>query len=234
MSAAISFLPWWIGPPLLAGGCILTLIVGFAAFRALTIVAERAWLGACHLADSMTGLFVNVTISTFARCVALLQMLVNLLLWPLTILWEHTAVRAHNALALKAEGFRQRQQLWHHWRREFRDQFPTFQEFLEAFEGGGKRREEPRFRDEPHTGGREQGRRDQDQPRPPPDPQRAAFIAACRLLGMPESGEFTLKELTARYRTLISKAHPDRPGHSGRATAINVARDLIKQRKGWT
>jgi len=154
MSEAISFLPWWISLPLLAGGCILTLIVGFAAFSALTIVAERAWYSAWHLVESMTALFVNVTISALAGCVALLQMLVNLLLWPLTILWEHTAVRAHNALALKAEGFRQRQQLWHHWRREFRDQFPTFREFLETFEGGGKRREEPRFDSEAQGGER--------------------------------------------------------------------------------
>ena len=233
MSEAISFLPWWISLPLLAGGCILTLIVGFAAFSALTIVAERAWYCAWHLVDSMTALFVHVTISALAGCVALLQMLVNLLLWPLTILWEHTAARAQNALALKAEAFRQRQQLWHHWRREFRDQFPTFREFVDAFEGGGKRREEPRFQDAPHTDGREQGRRDQDQPRPPPDPQSVAFIAACRLLGLPESGDFTPNDLTVRYRALISKAHPDRPVHSGAATSINVARDLIKQRKGW-
>ena len=222
MSTAISFLPWWIGLPLLAGGCILTLIVGFAAFRALTIVAERAWLGACDLADSMTGLFVNVTISAFARCVALLQMVVNLLLWPLTILWEHTAVRAHNALALKAEGFRQRQQLWHHWRREFRDQFPTFREFLEAFEGGGKRREEPRFDNEARGG-----------ERPPSDTQEAAFVAACRLFGLTEAG-FTEEQLNARYRTLIRTMHPDKGGNNERAAALNAARDFIKQRKGWT
>lgn len=220
--SAISFLPWWIGLPLLAGGCILTLIVGFAAFRALAIVAERAWLGACRLADSMTGLFVNVTMCAFAGCVGLLQMLANLLLWPLTFLWEHTAVRAHNVLALKAELFRQRQQLWHQWRREFRDQFPTFQEFLEAFEGGGKRREEPQFDSEAQGG-----------ERAPPDTQEAAFVAACRLFGLAGSG-FTVEQLNARYRALIRTMHPDKGGNNQRAAALNAARDFIKQRKGWT
>ena len=222
MSTAMSLLPWWIGLPLLAGGCVLTLVVGFAAFRALTIVAERAWLGACHLADSMTTLFVNVTISTFAGCVGLLQMLVSLLLWPLTILWEHTAVRAHNALALKAELFRQRQQLWHQWRREFRDQFPTFGEFLEAFEGGGKRREEPQFDSEAQGG-----------ERAPPDTQETTFVAACRLFGLAESG-FAAEQLNARYRALIRTMHPDKGGNNERAAALNAARDFIKQRKGWT
>lgn len=234
MSEAISFLPWWISLPLLAGACVLTLIIGFAAFSALVFIAQQAWHGSLRLTDSLAELFFNVTMAACAKCLALVKMLVSLAWWPLTILWEHTAVRAQNALALKAEAFRQRQQLWHHWRREFRDQFPTFREFLEAFEGGGKRREEPRFDYEPRTDGCEQGRREQDQPRPPPDPQRVAFIAACRLFGLPESGDFTQKELTARYRTLIGKAHPDRPGHRGAATSINVARDLIKQRKGWT
>lgn len=241
MSEALSFLPWWISLPLVAVAGVLALIVAVAAFVALVFVAQQAWYGSLKLVDSLAGIFFSVTMAAFAGCVALLQMLVNLLMWPLTILWEHTAVRAHDALALKAEALRQRQQLLRHWKREFRDQFPTFREFLDAFEGRQPHREEPRFQDKPRADGREQGQRKQepprpppDPPRPPPDPERAAFIAACRVFGLPENGEFTLKDLTARYRVLISKAHPDRPGHSGAATSINVARDLIKQRKGWT
>ncbi len=241
MSETFSLLPWWISLPLLAGGCILTLIIGFAAFTALAFLLEQAWHGSVRLTESLAGLFVNLTMAAFAACVALLQMLVNLLLWPLTILWEYTAVRAHDALALKTEAFRQRRELWHHWRREFRDQFPTFAEFVAAFEGRNEQREEPQFEEDPRTDGREPGQRKQDErkqdkppPPPPPDPQRAAFAAACRLFGLPETGDFTLTDLKARYRTLISKAHPDRAGHSGSATSINVARELIKQRKGWT
>lgn len=241
MSEAISFLPWWISLPLLAGACVLALIVALAAFAALQVLAAMALDGAAHLTKLLADVFVNATISAVGGCIALVQMLVTLLLWPLTILWEHTAVRAHNALALKAEALRQRQELLRHWKREFRDQFPTFREFLDAFEGRQAHREEPRFQDEPRTDGREQGQRKQDPPRPPPDPprpppdpHRAAFIAACRVFGLPENGEFTLNDLTTRYRVLISKAHPDRPGGSGHATSINVARDLIKQRKGWT
>ena len=251
MSDSLSLFPWWVSLPLLAGGCVLTLIVGFAAFNALTIVAQRAWDGSWHLVNSMTGLFVNMTMAAFAGSVALMRTLMGLLLWPLTMLWEHTAVRAHDALALKTEALRQRRELWHHWRREFRDQFSTFAEFMEAFEGGGQRREEPQFEEEQRPDRRGQDERKPDKPPrpsppsppprprpppppPPPDPQRAAFIAACRVFGLPESGEFTVNDLKTRYRILISKAHPDRAGHNGAATSINVARDLIKQRKGWT
>lgn len=256
MSDALSLFPWWVSLPLLAGGCVLTLIVGFAGFTALAFLAEQAWHGSVRLSGKLAALFVNVTMAAFDWCVALMRMLMGLLLWPLTILWEHTAVRAHDALALKTEAFRQRQQLWHHWRREFRDQFSTFAEFMEAFEGGGQRREEPQFEEEPRPDRREQDQRKPDKPPrpppprpsppsppprprpppppPPPDPQRAAFIAACRVFGLPENGEFTLNDLKTRYRILISKAHPDRAGHNGAATSINVARDLIKQRKGWT
>jgi len=237
MSTTFALLPSWISVPLLLGACVLALIVALAAFEALKVVAEMALNGALHLTNVLAAVFVTAIVAAFAGCVALLKMLVSLAWWPLSILWENTAARALDALALKTEALRQRQQLWHYWRREFRDQFPTFREFMEAFEGGGQRREEPQFQDEPRTDEREQARREQDQrppPPPPPDPQRAAFIAACRLFGLPETGNFTLNDLTTRYRVLISKAHPDRPGHSGAATAINVARELIKQRKGWT
>lgn len=243
ISDVISYLPWWISLPLLVVAGVLALTVAFAAVGALVNLAALAWHGVTLLEVKLTEVFTNAAIYAVGVCIGLVEMLVNLLMWPLTILWEHTAMRAHNALALKAEALRQRQQLWTHWKREFRDQFPTFREFLDAFEGRNQQREEPQFKDQPRKDGREQGQRKQDPPRPPPppppprpppDPQRAAFIAACRVFGLPENGEFTLKDLTTRYRILISKAHPDRPGHSGHATSINVARDLIKQRKGWT
>jgi hypothetical protein len=260
MSEMFSLMPWWISLPLLAGGCVLTLIVGFATFTALAFLAEQTWHGSVRLTESLAGLIVNLTMTAFDACVSLLKMLVILMLWPLTIVWEYTAVWAYNAVALKTEALRQRRELWHYWRREFRDQFPTFAEFMEAFEGGGQRREEPQFEEELRPDRRGQDERKPDKPPrpsppsppprpsppsppprprpppppPPPDPQRAAFIAACRVFGLPESGEFTVNDLKTRYRTLISKAHPDRAGHNGAATSINVARDLIKQRKGWT
>ena len=233
MSTMFSLLPWWVKLPFLAAGGFLILIVVFAAYSALCIIAERAWRGGFRLADSITEFFVEVTIAAFAGCVAPLKMLGNLLWWLVTILWEHTGVRAYDALAHKAEALRQRQQLWHHWRREFRDQFATFEEFLDAFEGRSPGREEPRFEDEPRKDGREQARRDQDQPRPPPDPQHAAYVTACRLFGLPESG-FTVEQFNARYRALIRTMHPDRGGSNERAAALNAARDFITRRKGWT
>lgn len=70
-------------------------------------------------------------------------------------------------------------------------------------------------------------------PKPPPDPKVLAYQAACRILGLPEAG-FTPEQLSKSYRVRIHAAHPDRGGSHQQAAALNAARDLIKNRMGWT
>lgn len=57
--------------------------------------------------------------------------------------------------------------------------------------------------------------------------------AACALLGLPIDG-FDRQALSRAYRKAIITAHPDRGGDPAQATAINVARDLIRRHQGWT
>ncbi len=117
---------------------------------------------------------------------------------------------------VKVEQRRQREELKRLWRAEFRDQFATFREFLDAFDNGGK-----------SPGGGQQEA-------PKTDAKRDAFTAACRLLGLPTSGEFTLQQLNTRFRALMQKAHPDSGGSNEHAARLNAARDLIKKTKGWS
>lgn len=63
----------------------------------------------------------------------------------------------------------------------------------------------------------------------PPDP----FLAACRLVGLPESGEFTAAEFKQRFHTLMKAVHPDIAGPNLFAQQLNAARAVIKKRKGW-
>jgi hypothetical protein len=234
MSALADFLgvPGWLRIVVMLAMLAMALIVGLAALGALIMLGERAWRGSLALTESLGMFFYNVAMAAFGRLGALLKALARLLWWPVTLAWTYTGLRALDALALKTDAIRQRQQLWQLWRREFRDQFPTFGEFVEAFERGGKPRVEPDFNSGPRREERPK-REEPPRPPPPPDPQLVAYAAACRLLGLPESG-FTLHELNARYRALIGAAHPDRNGGSNaRAAALNAARDLIKRRKGW-
>ena len=60
-----------------------------------------------------------------------------------------------------------------------------------------------------------------------------SWEAACTLLGLPAQG-FRKSELSRAYRKAIVTAHPDVGGNPARAKAVNIARDLIRQKQGWT
>jgi hypothetical protein len=242
MTAAVfPWVPEWLRILLTLGLLALGLIVAVAALRAAVIVAEvvsvAVWKGAQRLTVWVSDLLIRLLMGSAA-------ILVAALLTTARVCGRAAArlsARAFAPLALWFESIRQREKLRLLWVEEYRDQFPRFEDFLEAFARGGKPREderqEPRFDDAPPgPPGRDppRPRPSPSPPPPPPDAKRLAFIAACRLLGVPESGEFTSQFLGQRYRALISAAHPDRGGNARRAAAINAARDLIKTRKGWT
>lgn len=241
MSAALfPWVPEWLRILITLALLGLGLIVGVAALRASLIVAEvvsvAAWKGAQRLTVWLSDLLIRLLLGSGV-------VLTAALLTTARVCGQAAARlcgRAFAPLALWFESMRQREKLRLLWEEEYRDQFPRFEDFLEAFARGGKPREEerqePRFDEAPSA--KPPPKRDPPRPRPspppPPDPKRRAFVAACRLMGVPESGEFTPQFLNVRYRALISAAHPDRGGNAQRAAAINAARDLIKTRKGWT
>lgn len=212
----LSNLPWWLILPLLAGASVLMTIVAVSFCRALAIVGGAAWARSLVLVAQLTEAIARGLFTAGDGLAALLRAVVTLLTWPLVALWERTAEPGWFALMVKVEHVRQRQELKRHWRAEFRDQFATFRAFLDAFENGGKARGSEREAEQPKA-----------------EPRQQAFAAACRILGLPTDGSFTVQQLNARYRALMQKAHPDSGGNHQQASRLNTARDLIKRTKGW-
>lgn len=212
----LSTMPWWVSLPLLAVASVGTTILAVSFCRAILIVGVAAWERSLVLVAQLTDVIARGLFAAADGFATLLRAVLYLLTWPVAALWERTAEPAWQALAVKVEHMRQRQELKRHWRAEFRDQFATFREFLDAFENGGKSQRKDQQRQEQKAG-----------------PSHQAFAAACRLLGLPTNGEFTLQQLNARYRALMQKAHPDSGGNHEQATQLNTARDLIKRTKGW-
>jgi hypothetical protein len=142
--------------------------------------------------------------------VSLLFALARLAAFPFTRSWGlfHGFV-----LAPMLERRRQREELRRTYE-EVKDQFGSYDEFVRSFEG-----EEETAREE--------------EPAPPSPAPADPFAAACRLLGLADTGSFTQAELKARYHQLMKAVHPDIIGATGFATQLNEARDLIKSRKGW-
>ena len=80
---------------------------------------------------------------------------------------------------------------------------------------------------------------DDYEPQPEPEyepdyeeaPKADPYLEALRVLGLEEP--FTQAIFKAVYRTRMKDAHPDITGSEDAARRLNLARDLIKQRKGW-
>ena len=206
--ASRAFGPWigWMAGWGLVSATILVLsnLAGIAVEFLFLLIAQ------------LTEAIARALFAAARGCGALLRTGGYLLKWPVAALWERTTEPAWEALMVKIERRRQREELKRLWRTEFRDQFATFREFLDAFDNGGK-----------STGGGQQDA-------PKADAKHDVFTAACRLLGLPTSGEFTLQQLNARFRALMQKAHPDSGGSNEHAARLNAARDLIKKTKGWS
>jgi len=223
MSAALSSLPDWLRWLVilagLAGGAVVVIAAGLAALGLTVMAAQASWHGAKRLTFWLADMLVN---------------LVLLLVVDLIGAGCGAAARAVYAVFLaRVQRVRRWLELRRVWKTEFRDEFETFADFLEAFENGGKPRPRPEERREPHFGDAPPRPEPPRPPPPPPDPRKAAYSAACKLLGLPESG-FTLQQLKARHRALIQRLHPDMGGNHQWAAAVNAARDLIKSQKGWT
>lgn len=233
IDAFFGFFPVWLALPLLLALCALGLIVAAAALQTSLMLAEAAWHGSQRMTNVLTLAFARAGLLAFQWCGMAVLSVAHVLWTLLCIAWTHTAGRVQAALAIRMQAVRQRARLWDTWQNEFKDEFATFEEFVYAFEHGGKRREE---REETKF---DEGTRDQDPhgkdkgQRRPPDPQAAAYAAACHLFGLPEAG-FTREQLNARYRALMSATHPDKGGSTQRAAALNAARAFIKRQKGWT
>jgi hypothetical protein len=138
--------------------------------------------------------------------------------YPVRCALNALAERVNLKIDLLLQGSREEQELRRLYNEEFRAEFATFKEFKRQFESGSTA----------DSGARAGARSEKRETAPD------AFAAACRLLGLAETGTFTSAELKKRYLTLIKGVHPDVAGPNELATQINAAHSLIKSRKGWS
>jgi hypothetical protein len=103
------------------------------------------------------------------------------------------------------------QKLRRAYRSEFSEQFSSYREFRAHFDAMGRAEQERKAR-------------------LAADP----FRAACRVLGLPEDGNFSEAAFKARYRDLMKSVHPDVAGPNDRAASVNAASTAIRERKGWS
>lgn len=121
--------------------------------------------------------------------------------------WQPVSGRVENVWAARAR----ERKLRHAYRTEFKGQFPSYRAFRAHFDA---------------VGGEEEKRSAAQAADP--------FRAACRVLGLPEDGNFSEAAFKARYRDLMKSVHPDVAGPNDRAASVNAASRAIRERKGWS
>lgn len=212
-------MPWWIALPVLVGVGVAAWILLVSLGNALLIVAEVARQQMRVLIGVLTVMFADAILGAGRIAGKLAFGLVLACLTPLERLWRRTGGPVLEEIDARIEERGEERELQRLWREEFRDEYPSFDAFLAAFHGGPSPRDDfSSGWDAPET-----------EPPRPPDP----FAEACALFDLSPDGSFTEGELTARYRRLMQKAHPEHGGSHERAALLNTARDLIKRRKGW-
>lgn len=217
MNAALSYiwsLPWW-AVILIGAVCLgVLLVIVSAIWHAFLLVAEQLLTWAWQFVHWLSSLLSAGMIAVLRGLGRGLRYVLALIAWPfLWVSWQVTG--ALSVVAAKIEDYIDEQkELRRLWKEDYRDQFKTFREFKQAFNEG--RTQGPR------------GAESSESPRTA-DP----FIEACRLLGLPETGEFSEKDLDRKYRRFMNVVHQDKDGSHELATMVNTSRDVVKQRKGW-
>jgi hypothetical protein len=192
--------------------------LSYAAFLVVVLVAARLltlgfsaieWLA--RLAVSALGRLLTAAVDhgqTFLKSALVLPLL------PVRIAaaWLHARY-----LAPFLEQRRQRAELRRLFE-EVRGDYASFEEFLRAFEGGGK-----------ENASNEDTVREEDERKPETVDK---FELACRTLSLSPDA-LTQAQLKARFLELMKAVHPDVIGPNVFATQINEAREIIRARKGW-
>lgn len=216
--------PWWA--KLLGGAVVLYAgyLVLVAIAQAASVVAEQIYIWAQDFVHWLSETISRGVLSAFKGIGRGLLFLLKALAWPIVLLWDRVCAAAAGVVDRMTGRLQQDQELRRLWKEEYRDQYKTFREFKEAFNNHGQ-----------ETAG--DGERGDGERREPgfSDPGRSddPFIEACRLLELPEDGDFSEVDLKRRHGRLVSALHPDKGGSNVLMMQINVARDLIKARRGW-
>lgn len=201
-------------------------LVLVAVARAVSTVTEQLYVWTEEFVHWLSEKMSQGVLSAIQGIGRGLLFLLRALAWPFVLLWDKASEAAAGAAYRLTGRLQEEQELRRMWKEEeYRDRFKTFREFKDAF----------------HQQGQEQagdGEREPDGRKEPgySEPSRSSdpFIDACRLLGLPEDGGFSETDLKLRHGRLMSGLHPDKGGSDPLMAQINVARDVIRARKGWT
>jgi hypothetical protein len=158
---------------------------------------------------------------------ALTMSLLSLVLYPVRLVCEFAWERAQGCFSVLLQRWREEQELRRLYREEFSGDFPNFRAFRRHFY---EQEKESAAQSAQHA----QREQEQQQQQQEQAKKRDAFVDACKLLGLPEDGEFTPALLKQRYYALIRNVHPDIAGPNELALQVNAAHACIKKRKGWS
>lgn len=206
LDAAAPLVRWPI--ELIVWAVSIAVVIGVA--RGTAIFAEQLFPYVVAFVGGLEKLTAKLLAAALISGPTLLAQGVALLTYPLRLLFESAFEKAQVGIGARLQSWREEQELRRLWKEEFREEFRTFREFKQHFQAGAQEKAEE-----------------------PAPPKADPFIAACRILGLPETGTFTAAEMKKKYLTLMKGVHPDAGGSNALAAEINAACTFIRERKGW-
>jgi hypothetical protein len=193
---------------LILWGMSYAVVIGIG--RGIVTFAEQLRPHVIAFTAQLGDLTARVLVAVVIGGPKLLAQGIALATYPLRLLCESAFEKALVRIGQRLQSWREEQELRRLWNEEFREEFRTFREFKQHFQAGA-----------------------QEQTEEPAPPKADPFIAACRILGLPENGAFTAAELRKKYLTLMKGVHPDAGGSNALAAEINAACTYIRERNGW-
>lgn len=198
---------YWLFIPLLFVYVLSGFFVLVAVLSASAVIAYALFIGIKTATIRLAEATENLVTAFLDLLVRSVRIALQLFIWSLHLVADRALSLADSSTAYIRQLWAERQELRRLYREEFADQFRSFKEFKDHLNGS---------------------KSSDEQESPKVDP----YEAAIRLFGLTEI--FTRAELEDRYRRLMRGVHPDVAGPNELATQLNQARDLIKNRKGWT
>lgn len=160
--------------------------------------------------------------------------------WPFRFLFGLLA-DLYAAFAQRTKQRRhERAQLKQVYKEKYRQDFRSFRAFMKYWKAlqRGENPPYPGSEDNGNGSGGDKGRKEKTGYKPggsggPGGNGSDPYLIALGVIGLTEP--FTKAELNARYKRAIARCHPDKTGGDDReAKRVNMARDVILKRKGWS
>ena len=240
---------WWLAFRALltlAGAAICVAAFFIAAFVFCVLSIAGRWL--YGIVVEVVRFIIDIVEWLLNRIVdiasTILLFIWDVLTWPFRSIFGLLAdLYAAFAQSTKRRRY-ERARLKQAYKEKYQQDFRSFREFTKYWKAV-KRGENPPYpgsegeddnSDRDDSGRRKKNHDDDDGPGGSSGPRgngRDPYQVALDIFGLAEP--FTKSELRARYRIAIAKYHPDKTGGDDReAKRVNMARDVILKRKGWS